>query len=126
MPLEINEVRDFKRQKVQEETLLNIRKNADMMKQKFEKHRKRSVLQFNVGDRVVLHVKKDDRRNATLRNIPCVIINISMRGTQPQYRLLCEAGVISKMVNGSMLNSFPGEVRTGDPDYKISIREAAR
>ena len=49
-----------------------------------------------------------------------------MRGAQPQYGLLCEAGVISKMVNESMLSSFPGEVRTADPDYKISIREAAR
>lgn len=113
------------RSKIIEETVQNTFRNAEFMKAKYDNKKKRSVAEFNIGDNVVLHVKKCDRRNATLRNIPCVIIH-KTHGNQPQYRLLCRVGVISKMVNASSLSQYPGSVDTGPKDVRISIREAAR
>ena len=114
------------RKRTRYEVQRNIVKNADFMKKKHEKHRKRKVNEFDVANKVVF-TNKQDRRNATLRNIPCVIINkITSNPLKTMYRLQCEAGVISKYVDGSMLGNYYGKVKTGNRDKKISIREAAR
>ena len=113
------------RNKVTKEVGSNLAKNQEVIAKKYEKTRMVKVVSFKVGDTVSVIIPKKDRHAANQERAPCVIIDKSSI-LQPTYRLLSEHGVLNKRFNASKLILYPGEIHTGSPEKKVSLREVAR
>ena len=127
---ELNEDEPFivtcpSRKKVRGGVQSNLAKNQELMSKKYAKTRRVKVLSCNVGDTLSVIIPKRDRHTANQKRAPCVIIDKSS-GLQPTYRLLSEHGVLNKRFNASKLMLHLGEIHTGNPEKKVSLREVAR
>ena len=115
-----------KRKEIRAAVEIELAKNAEMMRKKYSRGKRRKVADYQLSDHVSVTVKKNLRHSSDIKRIPCVVAAKSS-GNQPTYRLLCQVGTLEKRYTASVLMPYPGPVRCQSPPEKmVSLSEAVR
>ena len=93
------------------------------MTEKFERHKKKKMFNFNVEDHVTRGMPKKVLHKSSIKRIPCVIIEKS-HGVQPTYKLMSEFGVLNGRHAASKLMPYSGKVILCNSDKKVTLQAA--